>query len=381
MMAPTPVAQSTRIISIVGARPQFVKAATVSRAIAAYNLSKGGAVIEEKLLHTGQHYDDNMSRVFFEELEIPRPAYDLGVGSGTHGQQTGRMLEKIEQVLLAERPDLVLVYGDTNSTLAGALAAAKLHMPLGHVEAGLRSFVRTTPEEINRVLADHVSDLLFCPTQTAVTNLAREGIDKGVHQVGDVMYDSALFYANKAIGLGEGVLQRLGVAAGAFCLATVHRAENTDHRDRLAGIFDAFGQIATEECPVVAPLHPRTVQYLRQYGINPSGAVRVIEPVSYLEMIVLEKNARAILTDSGGVQKEACFLGVPCVTLRQETEWPETVEAGWNILAGWDSQAIVAAVRDEVSLRDTICARVYGDGHAARRICELLAQFGTRSGS
>lgn len=366
------MADSLRIVTIVGARPQFIKAATVSRAIAAHNEARAGTVIDEKLVHTGQHYDENMSQVFFEELEIPRPAYNLGVGSGTHAEQTGRMLEGIEQVLIAEKPDVVLVYGDTNSTLAGALAAAKLNMPVGHVEAGLRSFVRTMPEEINRVVTDHVSRLLFCPTPTAVTNLAREGIGRGVHQVGDVMYDSALFYSRKVTPLEESTLRRLGLVRKAYYLATVHRAENTDHRERLAGIFAAFDRIASDTCPVVVPLHPRTVKCLRQYGLEAGKSVRVIDPASYLEMVVLEKNALRVLTDSGGVQKEAYFLGVPCVTLRDETEWVETVEAGWNTLAGCDRDTIVKAVSRGPTGCDATDSALYGDGRAAQRICEIL---------
>ena len=369
---PVLVDKAVRLASIVGARPQFIKAATVSRAMAAHNQAQAGTTLEEKLVHTGQHYDDNMSEVFFEELEIPRPAYNLGIGSGSHGEQTGRMLERIEQVLLNEKPDLVLVYGDTNSTLAGALAAAKLHIPVAHVEAGLRSFVRTMPEEINRVLTDHLCDLLFCPTPTAVANLAREGIDKGIHHVGDVMYDSTLFYSRKVASREEDTLRRFAIAPKSFYLATVHRAENTDNRDRLAGIFDAFGEIGTQACPVVVPLHPRTVKYVHQYGLGASNAVRIIDPVSYLEMVTLEKNARRVLTDSGGVQKEAYFLGVPCVTLRDETEWVETVEAGWNTLAGSDTRAIVAATGSPSPLAPTESGP-YGNGHAAARICELLA--------
>jgi len=369
------MADSLRIVSIVGARPQFIKAATVSRAIAAHNQAGAGTVIDEKLVHTGQHYDENMSQVFFDELEIPHPAYNLGVGSGTHAEQTGRTLERTEKVLLEERPDIVLVYGDTNSTLAGALAATKLNMPVAHVEAGLRSFVRAMPEELNRVVTDHISRLLFCPTPTAVANLAREGISRGVHQVGDVMYDSVLFHARKAAPLEESMLRRLGLAPKAYYLATVHRAENTDHRERLAGIFAAFDRIASEACPVVVPLHPRTVKYLRQYGLEVGKFVLVIDPASYLEIVVLEKNARQVLTDSGGVQKEAYFLGVPCVTLRDETEWVETVEAGWNILAGFSSDAIVAAVNRAPAAHGTTDGALYGNGNAARRICEILAAY------
>ena len=362
-----------RIVSIVGARPQFIKAATVTRAIAAHNEAHASAILDEKLVHTGQHYDENMSEVFFRDLEIPRSAYNLGVGSGSHGEQTGRMLERIEQVLIAEKPALVLVYGDTNSTLAGALAAAKLHIPVAHVEAGLRSFVRTMPEEINRILADHMSDLLFCPTPTGMANLAREGIEKGVHHVGDVMYDSTLFYARKVAPLEQGMLRRLEVAPESFYLATVHRAENTDSRERLAAIFKAFDEIATEACPLIVPLHPRTAKYVHQYGLQVDNAVKMIDPASYLEMVVLEKNARRILTDSGGVQKEAYFLRVPCVTLRDETEWVETVEAGWNTLTGADTHAIVTAAGAPSPSTRTDNGP-YGDGHAAAQICALLAR-------
>lgn len=362
-----------RITSIVGARPQFIKAAAVSRAIAAHNRSRAGIAIEERIVHTGQHYDDNLSDLFFRELEIPRPSHNLAVGSGSHGEQTGRMLERIEQMLLREMPDRVLVYGDTNSTLAGALAAAKLGIPVAHVEAGLRSFVPSMPEEINRVVTDRVCDVLFCPTPAAVTNLAREGISTGVHHVGDVLYDSTRFYSRKAASIEADVLQRLGVVAGSFYLATVHRAENTDHRERLAGIFEAFDTLATGTCPVIVPLHPRTAKCLREHGLGVRGAVRIIEPVSYLEMVAMEKNARRILTDSGGVQKEAFFLHVPCVTLRDETEWVETVDAGWNVLAGANTDAIVAAAQ-ATAPTDTGGETAYGKGDAADRICEVLTQ-------
>jgi len=364
-----------RLISIVGARPQFVKAATVSRAVALYNEGKADRPIEEKLLHTGQHYDENMSKVFFDELAIPRPAYNLEVGAGAHGAQTGCMLERIESVLLEDRPDLVLVYGDTNSTLAGALAAAKLHIPVAHVEAGLRSFVRTMPEEINRVLTDHISSLLFCPTSTAVDNLADEGICQGVSQVGDVMYDGTLFYAEQASAIEQGILGRLGIEAQSFHLATVHRAENTDKPERLGSIFEAFGELSTETEPVVLPLHPRTIKYIREYGLEIAPAVRLIEPVSFLEMVALEKNAKTILTDSGGVQKEAYFLSVPCVTLRDETEWVETVEAGWNTLVGADTQAIVDAAAKKPPKKTQSDTALYGMGDAADRICHALVEY------
>lgn len=370
-----------RVISIVGARPQFVKAATVSRAVAAHNERKADCPIEEKLLHTGQHYDENMSKVFFDELAIPRPTYNLEVGAATHGAQTGCMLERIESVLLEDRPDLVLVYGDTNSTLAGALAAAKLHIPVAHVEAGLRSFVRTMPEEINRVLTDHISSLLFCPTSTAVDNLADEGICQGVSQVGDVMYDGTLFYAEQASAIEQGILERLGIEPQSFHLATVHRAENTDKPERLGSIFEAFGELATETAPVVLPLHPRTIKYIREYGLEIAPAVRLIEPVSFLEMVALEKNAKTILTDSGGVQKEAYFLNVPCVTLRDETEWVETVEAGWNILVGADKQAIVDAAAKTPPRKSLSDTALYGMGDAADRICHALVQYAFGTGS
>jgi UDP-GlcNAc3NAcA epimerase len=373
MTAQPAVNRSLRVMSIVGARPQFIKAAAVSRAFAAHNDNRPAVTLHETLLHTGQHYDDNMSRVFFDELDIPRPAYDLGVGSGTHAEQTGRMLQGIERALLRENPDWVLVYGDTNSTLAGALAAAKLHLPVAHVEAGLRSFVPTMTEEINRVVTDRVSKLLFCPTAAAVANLAREGITKGVHHVGDCMYDSILFYSQKVTHAEQSLLERLGVARKSFYLATVHRAENTDQAEKLAAIFAAFAEIATAACPVIVPLHPRTAKSIRQHSLKLGRDVRAIDPVSYLEMIALEKNARKILTDSGGVQKEAYFLSVPCVTLREETEWVETVETGWNALAGTDKNAIATAASAPMpqSPGDN---SLYGTGAAARRVCEVLTQ-------
>ncbi|MHB0856569.1 MAG: non-hydrolyzing UDP-N-acetylglucosamine 2-epimerase [Anaerolineae bacterium] len=320
------------LLTIVGARPQFIKAAAVSRAIREHNALRPEHQMHEILVHTGQHYDENMSQIFFDELDIPRPDYNLGVGSLPHGAQTGRMLEAIEEILLKEQPDWVLVYGDTNSTLAGALAAAKLHIPVAHVEAGLRSFNRRMPEELNRVLTDHVSSLLFCPTQSAVSNLAAEGITQGVELVGDVMYDCALFYADKVKGLEAGILHKHALVTKSYYLATVHRAENTDDPKKLGTIVDAFDELSTPECPVVIPLHPRTRTKMAQYDLCFGAQVRVLDPVSYLEMVALERNAKVILTDSGGVQKEAYFHGVPCVTLREETEWVETVNLGWNAL-------------------------------------------------
>jgi len=351
-----------KVVTVVGARPQFIKAAPVSRVLR--------RVAHEVLIHTGQHYDRGMSAIFFEELDIPFPDVNLGVGSGPHGWQTGQMLIRIEEVLLAERPDRVLVYGDTNSTLAGALAAVKLHIPVAHVEAGLRSFNRQMPEEYNRVLTDHAADLLFCPTQTAVENLAREGIKTGVHLVGDVMYD-ALLYNTALAQKRSNVLARLALTPGRYALATVHRPRNTDNPDRLQAILEALDEIG-REFPVVLPAHPRTRKAMAGLGLRLGPGLRVVDPVGYLDMLVLERHACLILTDSGGVQKEAYFFGVPCLTLREETEWIETVEAGWNRLVGADRAAIVRAAR-EFRPQGTPPS-FFGDGHASERIVEILKQ-------
>lgn len=327
-----------KVVSIVGARPQFIKFAPVSR-----ELRK---VATEIVIHTGQHYDDCLSEVFFQSLSLPKPDYHLGVGSGTHAQQTGEMLKGIEEVLEAQRPDYVLVYGDTNSTLAGALAAAKVHIPVAHVEAGLRSFNRLMPEEINRVVTDHLSDLLFCPTQTALKHLRREGIRRGVRLVGDVMYD-ALQDNIRIAERTSTILERLQLKPGQFILATVHRAENTDELQNLGDIVKAFLALAKSGERVVFPAHPRTQKRLGELGTNwsSSGLLRIISPVSYLDMIQLESKARVILTDSGGIQKEAYWLRVPCITLRKETEWVETVESGWNRLVGTHTQSILKAAQ------------------------------------
>lgn len=356
-----------RVASIVGARPQFIKAAVVSRA-----LQESGA--EELLIHTGQHYDANMSDVFFSELEIPSPAHHLGIGSASHGIQTGRMLEAIETVLTQIRPDWVLVYGDTNSTLAGALAAAKLHFPVAHVEAGLRSFNRRMPEEINRVLTDHVAELLFAPTDTAVRMLRREGIvDEKIYQVGDVMYDAALYYSKKADEKSQ-VLRQLELNDHDYILATIHRAENTGDPARLGNLFAALQHIA-KEMPVILPVHPRTQAALRDFGMveDASRGLRMIEPVGYLDMVMLEKHARLIVTDSGGVQKEAFFYRVPCVTVREETEWVELIEAGWNRLAPPTSaDQVASAIRQALHSTPPLAANLYGDGHSATSIAEIL---------
>ncbi len=349
-----------KILSVVGARPQFIKAAPVSRLLR--------RVHQEVLLHTGQHYDDEMSDLFFRQLEIPGPDYNLEVGSGTHGVQTGNMLIGIERVALAECPDWVLVYGDTNSTLAGALAAAKLHIRVAHVEAGLRSYDRRMPEEVNRVLTDHMSDLCFCPTETAVRNLARESIVAGVHLVGDVMYDA--FRQNLEVAEGRSdAAARLGVQAGGYALVTVHRAENTDDPDRLRSILEG---LEASRCDVVFPVHPRTRAALGKLAVPLSGRLRLTEPVGYLDMLLLERRASVIVTDSGGVQKEAYFLGTPCVTLRDRTEWTETVESGWNLLVGVEPSAIARAVRSFRPSGDR--PSLFGDGAAAAKIVDILSR-------
>ncbi|AET70708.1 UDP-N-acetylglucosamine 2-epimerase [Desulfosporosinus orientis DSM 765] len=352
-----------KIITVLGARPQFIKAAPLSE-----ELRKSH---EELLVHTGQHYDYQMSDVFFEELGIPKPHYFLGVGSKQHGAQTGEMLKGVEEILLKEKPDWVLVYGDTNSTLAGALAAAKLHIPIAHVEAGLRSYNRQMPEEVNRVLTDHVSELLFCPSDQAVKNLSLEGLTRGVVRTGDVMADALFYHARRAEDRQPSAPKYLQKS---YLLATVHRAENTDNPQRLEGILKAFAQI---EGKIVLPLHPRTKKLLQDYHLTIPDNVEVIEPVGYLEMILLEKEAELILTDSGGVQKEAYLWQVPCVTLRDETEWVETVQTGWNTLAGAKMEEIISAVR---------CYRgkslppyqdnLYGNGRASEEIVAHMEKRG-----
>jgi len=347
-----------KVASIVGARPQFIKAAAVSRELRKQD--------KEILIHTGQHYDYFMSEVFFGQLGIPQPEYNLGVGSASHGKQTGEILAKIEEVLIQERPDWVLVYGDTNSTLAGALAAAKLHIPVAHVEAGLRSYNRRMPEEINRVLTDHISDLLFCPTETAVQNLAKEGLTEGVYNIGDVMYDAVLYN----IGIAEEqshILEELALKPKGYLLATVHRPSNTDDVDNLSAILAAFNEIGET---IIFPAHPRTQQAIERLGYPLQTHVRLMEPVSYLEMLVLEKNARLIVTDSGGVQKEAYFFAVPCVTLREETEWVETVKEGWNVLVGAERVKITKAV--EGFAPSGRHPDLFGGGYAARKMAAIL---------
>lgn len=353
-----------KIVTIVGARPQFIKAAAVSRVIR----SEFSDQVTEVLVHTGQHYDKNMSKVFFDELDIPPPKYNLEISGGQHGAMTGRMLEAVEKVLLEEKPDWVLIYGDTNSTLAGALAAVKLHIPLAHVEAGLRSFNMHMPEEVNRIVSDRVSTLLFCPTDTAVRNLSGEGLVSGVQNVGDVMYDVALFYRERAREQST-ILADLGLQKGLYALATCHRAENTDDPIRLAEIVAALAEISAQ-MPVVLPLHPRTRKLIADNGLaDKLGVVRVTDPIPFLDMVALEQAAKVILTDSGGVQKEAFFYGVPCVTMRDETEWVETVELGWNRLVGASAKAIVSAVADVTTgSLPVVAISPYGQGDSARKI-------------
>ena len=396
-----------KIITVIGARPQFIKAAPVSRAIAEHNN------LTEVIIHTGQHFDANMSDVFFKELNIPKPDYNLGINSASHGVMTGRMLEKIEEVLIKEKPDCVLVYGDTNSTLAGALAAVKLHIPLAHIEAGLRSFNRKMPEEINRVLTDHCADLLFCPTETAVNNLEKEGfsnianngklveeelfekelsafpapwnpkaIPLGSFQlsplvinVGDTMYDAVLHFSQMAQRRST-ILEDLGIKPKEYLLATVHRPCNTDTPDNLQSILSAFIEINE---PIIFPVHPRTRQKLNNLTANQLNSLILIPPVGYLDMLMLEQNAKAILTDSGGMQKEAYFFGVPCVTMRTETEWVETVQAGWNVVVGANREKIVETVRCLKS--DKPRPELYGDGRAAEKIIQCLAANQVNSSS
>ncbi|RIX52457.1 UDP-N-acetylglucosamine 2-epimerase (non-hydrolyzing) [Paenibacillus nanensis] len=353
-----------KIVTVVGARPQFVKAAPLSKALRKHH--------REILVHTGQHYDPLLSEVFFEELELPKPDYHLGAGSGSHGVQTAKMLEGIEAVLLGEKPTLALVYGDTNSTLAGALAAAKLSIPIVHVEAGLRSFNRQMPEEINRIMADHLSSLLFCPTDEAVTNLKREGIERGVHKVGDIMYDAVLTYFPVAQEKSR-VLERLGLSPRAYCAATIHRKENTDSPKAMEQILKALAQL---DLPVVLPLHPRARHFIQQWGLEPllhAPNLKVTEPLPYLDMLNLTGSAAVVLTDSGGLQKEAYMLKVPCLTIRGETEWVETVKHGWNRLAAADDRSILEAYAS-IGVPDRH-PPIFGDGRSADSMCEHIETF------
>ncbi len=349
-----------KLLSIVGARPEFVQAAPVSRALRPKH--------HEILVHTGQHYDYQMSEVFFKQLGLPEPDYNLEVGSGSHAWQTGQMLIKLEPVLERERPDWVIVRGDTNSTLAGALAAVKLGLPLVHIEAGLRSFDLTMPEEVNRILTDRIANVLFCPSDAAVRNLAAEGITRGVYRVGDVMYDGLLY--NLALAEAQStILADLGLKPRGYLLVTVHRAGNTDRREHLAAILAALAQI---DEPIVFPAHPRTRKQMALFGLSAPPNVRLIEPVSYFDTLVLQKHARLLLTDSGGMQKEAYCLQTPCITMREQTEWVETVEVGWNMTVGADTNRIIQAVRTFAPPAEH--PPLYGDGHAAEQIVAILEE-------
>lgn len=352
-----------KVLSIVGARPEFIQAEPISRALRQHHT--------EVLVHTGQHYDDRMSEIFFADLALPKPDYNLGVGSGSHGRQTAEMLIRLEEVLEAEQPDWVIIRGDTNSTLAGALAASKMGIPLAHVESGARSFNRSMPEEINRLIADRVSDLLFCIAPSAIDNLATEGIVEGVHYVGDVMYDALLHHLPNARWRST-ILAELNLEPGEYLLATVHRAANTDHLGNLASIVTAFNAM-TE--PIVFPVHPRTRRALECLRLSFEPHVRTISPVGYLDMLALEASARCIMTDSGGVTREAYFLGIPCITLREETEHVETVSTGWNSLAGTNPERILGALRS--ARADLPRPPIFGDGHAADAIVQRLTTTAT----
>lgn len=383
-----------KIVTIVGARPQFIKAAAIRRAIQKINERSQARLyekrrIQEILVHTGQHYDYMMDKVFFEELKLPRPDYHLGVGSGSHGKQTGNMLERIEIVLQKERPERVLVYGDTNSTLAGALAAAKLKIPVAHVEAGLRSYNPAMPEEINRLATDHLSTFLFCPTNQAVRNLSKEGIKDGgtrtVRNVGDVMYDSILYYSEMAdrkstilrdlnlVPAKDSHISQSAIRSPSYYLATLHRAENTDDPKRLKSILKALNELG-RNTPTVLPLHPRTKKMIKVHHLfSESKNIRFVEPVSYLDMLKLEKYAKGILTDSGGIQKEAYWLRVPCFTLRNETEWMETVKGGWNVLVGMGAKGIIRKVSHAEGRRKYPKQhKIFGDGKAGQKIIRIL---------
>ncbi len=354
-----------KLLTIIGARPQFVKAAALSRAI------KNHPQLQEIIVHTGQHFDANMSDIFFEEMEIPKPHYNLNINGLSHGAMTGQMLEKLEEVMIAEKPDVVLVYGDTNSTIAGALAAKKLHIKVAHVEAGLRSFNMQMPEEINRILTDRISDWLFCPTDTAISNLNKEGyqnINCTIVKTGDVMEDAALFYAQKAAEKST-IINQLNLAGKSFVLATIHRAENTDNSGNLKGIIDALNKLH-ESTPVVVPLHPRTKKLIEQHQLKPTFTI--IDPLGYFDMISLLQNCALVITDSGGLQKEAFFFGKFCVTTREQTEWVELVEHGYNTIAGTETTKIIQLA--EAALKSSFPEKInlYGNGNACENICKAL---------
>jgi len=360
-----------KIVTIVGARPQFVKAAVVSRAITEQNAKASDNQVDELIVHTGQHFDENMSDVFFNQMNIPKPHYNLEINSLSHGAMTGKMLEKIEEVLLKEKPDWVLVYGDTNSTLAGALAAKKLHIKIAHVEAGLRSFNMQMPEEINRILTDRISDILFCPTQTAIDNLKNEGYDAiDIEQVkcGDVMFDAAMYYKSQARKPEE-----LNIDAN-FVLSTIHRQENTDNPEKLAAIFDALTIIAKKK-KVVLPMHPRTLKKLDEYNIVPTDNIIILKPVGYFEMIWMLSNCELVITDSGGLQKEAFFFKKPCITVRDQTEWVELLESKVNFLTGHHTDRIIETYELIQNTQINFDLNLYGIGKTGESIVKELSSF------
>lgn len=370
-----------RTVSVVGARPQFVKLAPVSRAMADSTVTDG-AEIDDTIVHTGQHYDSGMSDVFFDELDIPTPGVRLGIGSGSHGVQTGKMLAELETTLLDCKPDLVVTYGDTNSTLAATLAATKLHLPVAHVEAGLRSFNRLMPEEINRIASDHVSDLLLAPTATAMQNLANENLQDRSVLTGDVMLDAVRFNARLAEQHSQ-ILSSLNVEQGNYAIATIHRPSTTDSDDELLGVLDALNRIATDWIPVVFPVHPRTAARIEALGSrwSPASRLRTIDPLGYLDLLALLNHARLAMTDSGGLQKEALFVDTPCVTLREETEWVETVEVGGNVLVGAVPERILAAVERWLGQEgsrlpsDASLEAPFGEGDAAQQVVRAMLSF------
>jgi UDP-GlcNAc3NAcA epimerase len=358
-----------KIVTVIGARPQFIKAAMISRAIDRYNAGNENDTIEEWILHTGQHYDKNMNEVFLNELGLKKPHWQLKCGGiASHAKMFAEMLLGIEKALIEAHPDFVLVYGDTNSTLAGAFAASQFNIPLIHIEAGLRSFNKTMPEEKNRIITDNLASLLFCPTHKAIENLERERITEGVFYSGDVMYDAALHYGEMAESRSR-ILSRHRLHGRDYYLCTIHRAENTDDPERLTQIILSLVEMASDACPVIFPVHPRTMVYLENYNListlESNKAILLVEPVDYLDMTVLEKHAKTILTDSGGIQKEACFHRVPCITLREETEWVETVNAGWNQIAGYKIEKILECINHTPERAEI---REYGDGYAAEKI-------------
>lgn len=351
-----------KVLTVIGARPQFIKAATVSNKIRLNGNT-------EILVHTGQHYDNNMSDIFFDELGIPKPDYNLNIGSSNHGHQTGNMLIALEDIYLKEKPDIVLVYGDTNSTLAGSLCASKLLIPVAHVEAGLRSFNKAMPEEQNRILTDHISDLLFTPTLTAVNNLKNENVTKGVHNVGDVMYDAINLFKERAKEAST-IIEKFDLAPNSYILSTIHRAENTNSVERLTSILSALSSCGKK---IVLPLHPRTKRFIEEYNLHIGDNIKIIDPVGYLDMISLQENSQKIVTDSGGVQKEAYFLKKPCITMRDETEWVETVENGWNVIVGSDSNKIMNALENFNPTGTP--ASAFGNGDSSSIITQIIKDY------